>query len=288
MRSFGSYIFFLLLSGRVIGQTVDSMLCERVTSPDGIDVVHPRLSWRLDGGGAGGEGLRQVAWQVLVASSKEGLSRNAGDLWNSGKVSGGECALVPYAGVELVSRQVCFWKVRVWTNKGDSLWSEYDYWTMGLLNASDWKGKWIGEDRAFRGDSVSSFPRSSASYFRKRFFVPAGARHATLYIATLGHYEVRLDGRSVCEGALAPADGAKRVLYSTCYLGNLVGGRDREILVVLDNGNPKVLLQLEMEDSAGRKHMVVSDANWQFSREGFSWRQAQLVSAPAGVLRSQL
>ena len=39
-----------------------------------------------------------------------------------------------------------WWKVRIWDQNGQaSPWSEPARWSMGLLEASDWKGKWIGE-----------------------------------------------------------------------------------------------------------------------------------------------
>ena len=322
-------LLFLLVSVRVAGQSVEDTRCERLASPDGIDLAHPRLSWRLNGQG---NGLRQVAWQVIVASSREKLRADKGDLWNSGKVSGDRCVLVPYAGKALQSREVCFWKVRVWTNRGDSVWSEYDYWTMGLLNASDWKAKWIGYDQAFPWDSVSKFSRLSARYFRKRFYCPPGMRHATLYVVGLGHYKIMLDGKPVENKepepvlAQAPTDYTRTVLYKTYYIGNMAGGRERQLEVVLGNGRyftmrpkykpqkikefgfPKLLLQLEMEDSTGKKFMVVSDTSWQFTadgpirsnneydgeeydarKEGLShWMRSQLVAPPGGILRSQL
>src|SRR5258708_2738313 len=193
MKRYSYYIILLLLfSGRVAGQKVEEMKCEQQWFPsEGIDVSNPRLSWRITGEG---QDLRETAWQVIVASSRANLEKNKGDLWNSGKVAGDQSWMVPYAGVPLKSRMLCYWKVRVWTNRGDSIWSDYEWWTMGLLKPSDWKAKWIGYDQPFPWDSVSKFSRLSARYFRKRFFCPDGIRNATLYIVGLGHYVVSLHG----------------------------------------------------------------------------------------------
>jgi alpha-L-rhamnosidase len=91
-------------------------------------------------------GQRQTAYQILVASSRENLDKDIGDLWDTGKVNSDE-TLVVYAGKPLRSEMECWWKVRVWDKDGNpSEWSEPARWTMGLLEPSDWKGKWIGYD----------------------------------------------------------------------------------------------------------------------------------------------
>ena len=73
--------------------------------------------------------------------------RNQGDLWDSGKVNADRSIQVPYGGKPLSSGELVWWKVRVWDNDGTpSAWSGLAHWSMGLLAASDWKGKWIGLD----------------------------------------------------------------------------------------------------------------------------------------------
>ncbi len=120
---------------------VDNLRCEYLTNPIGIDETQPRLSWvvaSLD------RGEKQTAWQVLVASTPENLTANQGDLWDSGKVAGNATSQIVYAGVPLVSRASCYWKIRSW-NKDDqpSPWSTPAFWTIGLLDHSDWSAKWI-------------------------------------------------------------------------------------------------------------------------------------------------
>ncbi|HVW59277.1 MAG TPA: hypothetical protein VHC48_04550, partial [Puia sp.] len=144
------------------------LTCEQLVNPEGIDARHPRLSWRIVGES---QNLRQTAYQVLVASSPANLAANKGDLWNSGKVQTDHSWLVPYAGTKLKSRMACYWKVKVWTTAGESDWSQKAFWSMGLLDSTDWKARWIGYDGAFLWDSVSKFSRLSARYFRKDFNV---------------------------------------------------------------------------------------------------------------------
>jgi alpha-L-rhamnosidase len=101
-------------------------------------------------------GVKQTAYQILVASSEKLLKEGKGDLWDSGKVESDQSLQIVYAGKPLTSRMQCYWKVRVWTfteprtlNPEPSLWSAPAYWTMGLLEPDDWTAEWIGHDAAY-------------------------------------------------------------------------------------------------------------------------------------------
>ncbi|MCC7291593.1 MAG: family 78 glycoside hydrolase catalytic domain [Phycisphaerales bacterium] len=121
--------------------------CEYLENPTGIDVRLPRLSWLPASGDPDARGLKQSAYQILAASSLDLLSKDMGDLWDSGQVASAQTVHVEYAGRPLVSRQPVFWKVRVWDGAGrPSAWSEAARWSMGLLEAGDWgSAKWIGD-----------------------------------------------------------------------------------------------------------------------------------------------
>ncbi len=123
--------------------------CEYLKNPLGMDVTTPRLSWIVQ---STHRGQKQTAYRVLVASSPEILTRDEGDLWDSGKVESDQTLHVEYAGKTLTSRMRCFWKVRVWDAAGNpSPWSETAMWSMGLLKAEDWQeAKWIARDDPFQ------------------------------------------------------------------------------------------------------------------------------------------
>ena len=139
-----------------------ALRCEYLVNPEGMEVLSPRLSWEICGKPEGGNlkaerGVRQTAYRVLVASSRELLKKNQGDLWDTGKVMSDQSNQLAYAGKPLSSRMPCFWKVMVWPAlsgvEGDvagtpSAWSAPAYWSMGLLDAADWKAEWIGLDKA--------------------------------------------------------------------------------------------------------------------------------------------
>ncbi len=113
--------------------------CEYAVNPVGIDVLRPRFTWVLD---AGRRGTMQQAYRVLVAGSPEKLAADAGDLWDSGKVTSDESVNIAYNGKILSSRQQCYWKVQVWDDRGHaSPWSKPANFEMGLLEQSEWRGR---------------------------------------------------------------------------------------------------------------------------------------------------
>ena len=120
---------------------VENLRCEYLANPLGLDAANPRLSWILT---SSERGERQTAYQVLVASTADRLDHDQGDLWNTGKADSEESAQIAYAGKPLVSRQDCWWKVRVWDRAGQpSAWSSVARWQMGLLLPTDWSAQWI-------------------------------------------------------------------------------------------------------------------------------------------------
>ena len=123
--------------------------CENLTDPQGIDAREPQLSWQLK---SDQRGQKQTAYRLLVASSRERLAKNEGDLWDSGKTESDQSRHIEYRGTPLQSRTECFWKVMTWDKDGSrSAWSEAAYWSMGLLEKEDSAAQWIGSS-----DSVTA------------------------------------------------------------------------------------------------------------------------------------
>jgi len=267
------------------GMQLQNLRCEMLINPQGIDVAQPRLSWQLNGSG---RNIQQTAYEVLVASSAAQLAANQGDLWNSGKITSDESIMVAYKGKPLKSGMACFWKVKVYTNNGDSNWSTPASWSTGLLEATDWKGKWIGYEKGFPWDSVSKFSRLSARYFRKEFTPASKVKRATAYISGLGHYELYLNGKYIGDQVLSqmPTDYNKSVQYSTYDVTADVKQGKNAVAAVLGNGRyftmrpkykpkkvkefgfPKMLLQLDIEYENGRHQLVVSDQTWRMTADG--------------------
>jgi alpha-L-rhamnosidase len=139
--------------------------CEYRVGPVGIDVREPRLSWKLVANPPEARGVRQRAFQILVASSPELLAKEEGDVWDSGKVSLDDSVNVPFAGSPLFSRQELFWKVRVWAGgHKPSAWSEPARWEMGLLKPEDWQANWIDAPTTVSGEIHGTVAIVQADY----------------------------------------------------------------------------------------------------------------------------
>jgi alpha-L-rhamnosidase len=264
---------------------LSNLRCELRTNPEGIDTSLPRLSWEISGSQ---RNIQQIAYQILVASSAERLSANEGDIWNSGKISSSQSVQVTYAGTPLSSRTKCFWKVKIWTNDGESAFSQSAFWSIGLLKSSDWNAKWIGLDKSFAWDSISMHSRLSARYFRKEFDSKKQIKRAVVYISGLGLYELYLNGKRIGDQVLSPSptDYEKNVKYNTFDVTeNIKLGRNI-IGTILGNGRyfnmrqkfkphkikvygfPKMLVQLEIEFMDGKRQTISSDNTWKVTSDG--------------------
>ena len=264
---------------------LQNLRCEMLTNPYGIGTTQPRLSWQIN---SDQRNTQQTAYQIIVASSPEKLNAGQGDLWDSHKVTSDSSIMVNYAGKTLTSRAVCYWKVRIWTNKGPSQWSEPAFWSEGLLKQSDWKAKWIGYDAGFPWDSVSKFSRLSARYFRKQFSTGKTIKQATAYVVGLGHYALFINGKAIGDQVLAeaPTDYTQSVLYNTFDVTDNIKPGENTIGTILGNGRfftmrpkykpkkikefgfPKMLLQLEITYTDGSRQTIISDNSWKFTADG--------------------
>lgn len=75
------------------------------------------------------------------------MSKDRGDLWDSGKVASAQSIAVRYAGSPLVSETWYWWKVRLWDKNGHpTAWSQPAMFLTGKLQPDDWQGQWIGPD----------------------------------------------------------------------------------------------------------------------------------------------
>ena len=264
---------------------VQHLRCEMLVNPEGIDVLIPRLSWELS---SIQRGSYQIAYQILVASSPEKLAANKADLWDSGKVLSDASIHQKYAGKPLKSSSQCFWKVKIWTNRGESSWSSVAHFSIGLRHYVDWKGRWIGLDRSFPWDSETQFARLSARYFRKEFAAKAPIKRAMAHIIGLGMYELYLNGQKVGNQVLAPVptDYTRGVKYNSFDVTSLLKSGKNAIGTVLGNGRfytmrqaykankiktfgyPKMLFNLDIEYENGSKETIASDDSWKVTADG--------------------
>lgn len=251
---------------------IANLICEYRKNPLGIDVKMPRLGWKMQ---TERLGARQIAYQILAASTPEGLQSRRADLWDSGRVESDQSVHVAYAGKPLSSRQRIYWQVTVWDETGAANTSECVWFEMGLLNADDWQAEWIGT--AFAGGARSTFP---VPYLRKTFTLPADVVSARLYVTALGLFECSINGQPVSEDVFTPGwtDYKKRVQYLTYDVGHLVKRGENAIGAILGDGwavgyigwlhrqnyvdRPQLLAQFEINLTDGSTHTVISDGSW--------------------------
>ena len=200
-------IVFVILTS-VASATPVHLRCEYLENPLGIDMASPHLSWQSDNTE---RNWRQVAYQVLVASSDESLRGGKADIWDSGRVDSAESVGIVYHGPTLASRKRYHWKVRVWDVGGKASESvEGAWWEMGLLHATEWKAKWIGwknpeDDGDRKGirwiwvagqDALAVVPKTAAT-FRVTVNVPEKAKEAVLLLATRGDFIAKVNGHGI-------------------------------------------------------------------------------------------
>jgi alpha-L-rhamnosidase len=221
--------------------------CEYLVNPLGIDVSQPRLSWIVT---SDARGQKQTAYQLMAASTQEALGRDEADLWDSGQVNGDETTAIVYGGKPLASDQRCYWKVKVWDKDGNpSAWSTPVVFSMGLLQASDWKAEWIGYDKpraraiadAAAGDAKANEGKlilPAPAYLRTSFQANKPVRRATLYSTALGIHDIHLNGERIAEDYFNPGwtDYTQRVYYRAYDVTSRVRSGANSLGAVLADG----------------------------------------------------
>ena len=254
--------------------TVTGLRVEYLTNPLGIDVVQPRLSWRI---ASARRNTMQAAYQIQVAGSETSLAGRANLLWDSGKVISDTTVFVEYRGPATVSRTRYYWRVRVWdTNGSASPWSAAAFWETGLLQPADWTAQWIGPPPT----AADSLP-SPSPLLRRAFRVPEPVRSARLYVTSLGLYEVYLNGQRVGNELFTPGwtSYRRRLQYQTYDVTQLVRPGANVVGAMLGDGWYRGQLgffgqrnlygrrlglraQLEIRYESGRAERIVSDTGW--------------------------
>ena len=104
----------LLCALHMHAEVID-LKCEGLTAPLGIDTTVPHFSWKHT---LTHNGERQTAYEIQVASDSIALVKGRADLWKSGRIKDDNQVMVPYQGAPLAERQLCYWRVRTWDERG--------------------------------------------------------------------------------------------------------------------------------------------------------------------------
>jgi alpha-L-rhamnosidase len=286
----------LLLAGACVDKkqvSIENLKCEFIANPLGIDVKEPRFNWQLR---SEQHGVKQIAYQILVASSLYKLNKDDGNIWNSKRVISDGSIQIKFDGKPLMSQQKYYWKVKVWDqNNTASPWSEVSTFEMALLKPSDWVAKWIGTKDPQKVKVRENIP---ATYFRKTFNIENRIKKARAYISGLGYYELYINGEKVGDHVLSPnqtnydkrqvntfengkvANMSTRVNYETFDITNFLQAGNNIITVILGNGwyfqnerseylplyydTPRFITQMVIKDQDGSKQTIISDESWKY------------------------
>ncbi len=156
-------IFFLLVAIAVAkGPAPTHLMCELLEYAELTEITDktPEFGWAVN---SNLKADYQRAYQMIVASSKENLDKNFGDMFDSGKVKSDKSENVEYQGKALQPGHY-YWQVRTWNKKNQpSLWSKPQKFTMAefIFSSFDdcswiWNGPLYSQGRGWQ-------------YFRKSF-----------------------------------------------------------------------------------------------------------------------
>ncbi len=288
LRTF--FIFILILQAchtkNEMTASPFNLQCEYYTNPLGVDNTNPLLTWQIS---SATSVIIPKEFQVIVSSTTDKAEAGTGDIWDSGKIfTKRELGLV-YKGSDLKSSTKYYWRVKYWDAQGDdSAFSDVGWFETGLLNQDDWKAGWIRADRSTPKQDEEFYKEIPAPMIRKDFKLGNEVESARLYISGLGYFESFLNGRRIGEDVLHPGwtQYAKRVLYSTYDVTDLLNEGDNTIGVLLGNGwynplplrlfskynlreylttgRPKLIAQLLITYKNGERKTIVSDDTWKW------------------------
>src|ERR1022692_3079921 len=252
---------------------VKNLRCEYKVDPLGIDVRKPRLSWEL---ASAEKGVMETSYEVKVAGSEAELAMGK-VIWDSGNQVSDASIQVEYGGPALESGRIYYWQGRVADNHGHlSDWSKTTRWEMGLLEAVDWKAKWITPN--LPEDEMKSNP---VPLLRRAFSVKKKVQRARLYATAMGLYEMSLNGNRVGDEYFTPGWTAYdfRYQYQTYDVTSSVKSGENCLGVGLGDGwfrgrvawdNKRnsygkklaLLAQLVITYTDGTQEIVGSDDKW--------------------------
>lgn len=247
---------------------------ENQTSPLGLDVPKPMLSWKVI---TKEKNWIQEAYQIEVYFCGNGKDQEQVLIWDSGNCCGSQMSAC-YQGAELLSGMEYCFRVRSF-GKGlggtEVPYSKPSFWRMGILRQEEWKAKWLGVS----GDVVSN------PVYEKKISIKKPVKSAIVYVCGLGHYEWSIDCKKIGDAVLQPGwtDYRQTCFYNTydvtkelsiqsdhkikICLGDgmyhtTAGQKGRYVYFERSFGRMKFLLQMDILYQDGGKEQIISDESW--------------------------
>lgn len=232
---------------------------DHLREPLGVGDHAPVLSWQLPAGSS-----EQLAHRLLVGEHDTGRVEGARQLW------------VP-SGVQPASGRRVEWKVKVWTDLGESDWSEVSVWEHGLLGPGDWSAEWVAPVEADPTPRVQRPVHQLAGVVE----IPGPVASARLHVTAHGIYEAFINGHRVGDHELAPGWTAyrRRLQVQTHDVTALVRPGANQLGALLSDGwwrgqnsitrriddygtTTALLAQLEVTLASGASLTFGTDGTW--------------------------
>jgi len=176
---FLGFIFLMILSCQPNQSVeVENLTVEYLSNPLGVDVEHPRFSWKIV---SEERDVKQSAYQIIVGESLTDIKSETGKTWDTGKIPSGATVNQAYEGASLQSNTTYFWRVRVWLSDEMSVWSEPASFPTGILKADEWQAQWI----TTQDEIVHESP-----LLRKEFEVEKEVEQAYVFVTASGFYNL--------------------------------------------------------------------------------------------------
>lgn len=266
--------------------TTDGLRVNHLPEPRGVDDAHPRLSWRIVGEE---DGLKQDAYQVLVASSPALLDPDKADLWNSGRIETSESAII-YNGRELPPSAWAHWTVRTWHGDTPSHWAEATRFLTARIGSQPTAPYISFKDETPFHKDRGKLHLPPARYYRTTFQPGKKVVSAVAHGSALGIYELHLNDHKVCDAYFAPGwtNYRKRAYYNTYDLtplmqegenaigarvadgwyagyvgyGKLVGYGPHKTGRNIYGKTPALMVELHLTYEDGSTEVITTDASW--------------------------
>ncbi|HTX27933.1 MAG TPA: family 78 glycoside hydrolase catalytic domain [Streptosporangiaceae bacterium] len=231
-------------------------------------MLRPANAWaEVTGGDALGRGNQPALcwWLPERAREQHAYRLRTDDGFDSGRVDSPAQSFVRLPVFDR-SRRCAAAQVKVWTDLGESEWSDPVRLEAGLLEEADWQAQWIGvaeewrpqtaaegpdgaggflgvngsqeADRSQGGDGSQGVDRPRPAYWLRTTFDVPPFSQARLYVTALGLYEAFIDGGRVGDIELAPGytQYLARVQYQAYDVTPLLAPGRRVLAVLLADG----------------------------------------------------
>jgi len=270
------FLLFLSACNKSPDIQVNDLRVEYMNNPLGVDIHVPRFSWQFV---SKERNVNQQSCRIIVAETLSDINNEDGTIWDSGKIISGEAVNIEYKGRTLQSNKKYFWRVCIWPDDNEEVWSSPSWFHTGILDNSEWAAQWITTPE----EIVHASP-----LFREEFNIEKNIDYAFAFVSACGFYEFYLNGEKVGDHVLDPAitDYRKTILYSTYDVTKLLRKGRNCVGSMLGNGawnlrkvegryswgrggeswgNPSFLMQLMIKYEDGTETVIVTDNSWKYS-----------------------